>query len=1182
MSIFQRLSRLQHPLRMRALSHALQAFFLLPLLLLLFSQSASLAASSANVLMLNSYHPGYRWSDEIINGIRGAFGKSDTTVQLYVEFMDSKRIHTSVISDSFVGLLRAKYRAVKFDVVIVADDGAFAFLQKYRDVLFSGIPIIFCGANDLQAADLQGMVNISGVNEAADVKATLATAIKMLPQTRDVVVVTDRTVTGLNVRREIERQAASFANRLAFRFWDDMSMEDLLVDLGRLEPGTIVLYAFFFRDNKDQFFEYDESASLITSAAPVPVFGLWEFTLGHGIVGGMLVSGYEQGRTAGEMALRLIHGDAIQDIPLQMQSPNRFAFDYTMLQKFSIPVSLLPQGSLLINSTESLYQKHKKVIWGFAMAFAALVLLIFFLLISIGRQRRTEATLRKSKRLITGITDNVPGAVFQLSATADCQYIFNYASEKMRLIFNLDVPLAKLFDLFVSYIHKDDRGRFWDSLGRAVKNLAPWDFEGRYNKPGGGLSWFTIQAAPRREQGQTVFDGVIIDSTDFKNTQEKLQQSEKRLAEIINFLPDPTFVIDPEGRVLTWNRALEEVSGVAAADIIGKGNYEYALPFYGERRPVMIDLVSNWNEQIASGYKDVVRVGSQLISATKEAIHLLGNRHFRVVASPLYDRYGNIAGAIETLHDITRQRNVEEEAETLYNKTRANLAFIKALMAAIPIPVYFKDNDCRFVDCNQAFSDMTGCSDIRGRNVFDLFPEKEALAYQEKDLQLLQEKGLQKFESVIHDTRGRAREVLFAQSVFYDHEGKVAGIVGTFMDISDLNEARRTQEQLETQLRQSQKMEALGTLAGGVAHDFNNILSSVLGYSELGMLKVGDPENDLYIKFKAIHHAGGRAKELVDQILAFSRMQEQSKLPLHLGPLVGEVLKLMKSSLPSNIQIKVHIASERSVLANATQIHQVIMNLCTNAYHAMLENGGTLGVELEDVALDDWRNPDKINLPAGKYVCLSVSDTGGGINPDIMGKIFDPYFTTKKKGKGTGLGLAVVHGIVRQHFGDIVASSRQGRGATFRVYLPACDVEVSSEISRQRNLLGGSEHILLVDDEQELIQVETEMLTSLGYRVSGITGSDRALALFREDPRQYDMVITDFDMPGMTGAQLAEQLLHIRPDIPVLLCTGFTERINEQQALALGIRRMLMKPLSMTTLSQVIRELMDELQEQAG
>jgi PAS domain S-box-containing protein len=394
----------------------------------------------------------------------------------------------------------------------------------------------------------------------------------------------------------------------------------------------------------------------------------------------------------------------------------------------------------------------------------------------------------------------------------------------------------------------------------------------------------------------------------------------------------------------------------------------------------------------------------------------------------------------------------------------------------------------------------------------------------------------------------------------------------SFIDLSDQIRAELDKERLEAQLRQAQKMEALGTLAGGIAHDFNNILSAVLGYSELGIQDIDDPSHPLYQKLKAINHAGCRARDLVEQILSFSRMQEQLQAPVKVSPILKEVIKLLQSSLPANIQVKAAIRADRPVMGDPTQIHQVIMNLCTNAFHAMQAGGGILEVRLEQVAVDGSDEIALPDLPPGNYLRLCVSDTGSGISPAIVDRIFEPYFSTKDKSKGTGLGLAVVHGIVKRHGGAITVDSRMDEGTCFTVLLPICSDASADDGSHAIVLPRGSEHVLLVDDEKDLVDIGSEMLERLGYRVTGVIGSAAGLEAFRKDPFRFDLVVTDFNMPGLSGDQIAREMLSIRREMPIIVCTGFSEIFDQQQATAIGIRQVLLKPLTMESLAYAVHD----------
>jgi PAS domain S-box-containing protein len=396
-----------------------------------------------------------------------------------------------------------------------------------------------------------------------------------------------------------------------------------------------------------------------------------------------------------------------------------------------------------------------------------------------------------------------------------------------------------------------------------------------------------------------------------------------------------------------------------------------------------------------------------------------------------------------------------------------------------------------------------------------------------------------------------------------DYKGKSA-IVGSIIDIT-----RR--KEMEAQLRQSQKMEAIGTLAGGIAHDFNNILTAVMGYAYLAHEEL-PPEHPGRYKLQNVLKACNRAQELVRHILTFSRQAQKEREPIQLHLLVKETLKLLRASIPSTIAIRQDIRPQAgAVMADATQMHQVVMNLCTNAYHAMRQSGGVMEVRLQQVTVRPEDITTRFKLTPGPHLCLSVSDTGHGIPKSVIDRIFEPYFTTKEKGDGTGMGLSVVHGIVEGHGGQVTVYSEPDKGATFKVYLPLAPVAEEKRDGDSTPPVQGSERILVVDDEEQIAMLMEQLLTSLGYHVTALQNSHDALELFGRDPTAYDAVITDMTMPGMTGKDLAARMLSVRPDLPIIICTGFSENIDQDSAQALGCRAFVMKPVMIDELSRTLR-----------
>ncbi len=521
------------------------------------------------------------------------------------------------------------------------------------------------------------------------------------------------------------------------------------------------------------------------------------------------------------------------------------------------------------------------------------------------------------------------------------------------------------------------------------------------------------------------------------------------------------------------------------------------------------------------------------------------------------------------------QHNLEglrQAAETLKESEER----IRVLFEHAPDPFYINKIDGTLIDGNKAAEEFLGYKkeELIGTNFLEIGILSDA--DRPKALHLLEKSkdgeptGPDEF--TLYRKNG---EPVYAE--ISTHPVNIRGeklVLGIARDITERKNIEEETRKLEAKLQQAQKMEAIGTLAGGIAHDFNNILSAVIGYSEMAIDKV--PEGiPLQGYLQNVNNAGHRAKDLVKQILTFSRQADLEVQPVQVKLIVKEAIKLLRASLPATIEICQNIQSEKAVLADPTQIHQVLMNLCTNASYAMQEKGGILEISLTDVVLDDIiaKNP---NIEPGPYLRLNVSDTGLGIPAEIMGRIFEPYFTTKVKGEGTGLGLAAVHGIVEESGGAIKVYSEPGKGTTFHVYLPVTERKAMQAAKTDKSLALGNERILFIDDEKPLVDLGKRMLEGYGYEVTARTSSIEALELFKAKSEKFDLVITDLTMPNMTGKELARKVLHVRPNIPVILCTGFSEMITEESAKVLGIREFLMKPLTMQDLAGTVRKVLDE------
>ena len=415
---------------------------------------------------------------------------------------------------------------------------------------------------------------------------------------------------------------------------------------------------------------------------------------------------------------------------------------------------------------------------------------------------------------------------------------------------------------------------------------------------------------------------------------------------------------------------------------------------------------------------------------------------------------------------------------------------------------------------------------------------------------------------------GRQIPIELRANAIKDENGRVVGLVGIHLDITDRLE-------LEKRLQQAQKMESIGTLTGGIAHDFNNIMGIILGNAELALEDV--PKwNPGHTNLEEIRKASLRAANIVRQLLSFTRISNQKLQPLEISLVIKDSLKFLRSTIPTTIDIEQNICvTDETILADPTQMNQIMMNLCINASQAMEQTGGKLTIKVENVTLDDNSTRAYPELKKGKYVKVVVSDTGPGIDPKIIDRIFDPYFTTKGVGKGSGMGLSVVHGIVKSHSGSITVDSTLGKGTTFSMLFPLTQEKAAVETETIQEIPRGDETILFVDDEISITQMVKRMFERLGYKVQTATTPQDALDRFALNPDHFDLVITDMTMPQMTGVKLSEKLMDIRPDIPIIICTGYSSLVDEEKAKKLGLAAYVMKPIDMKETAQTIRKVLD-------
>jgi len=844
--------------------------------------SSAAATPSTGVLILNSYHQGYSWTDGEVAGISRTIGSAQASTRLSVEYLDSRRFPTQQNLDQVEELLTLRYGAEKPGILIVTDNPALEFALDHRSTLFAGVPIVFCGVNDYQPNILRGMKNITGVAEEIDPASTIALALRFHARATGVFVITDFTETGLAIRRTVQEVLPDFQDRANFTFSPDATLQELLDKVAVLPRATIILAAPFTSDKVGVFTDIPEFTALLAAHTKLPIYGIYEEGLRQGIVGGVLTSPNLEGEKAGQLAVRILAGESADEIPVITRQSTRAAFDWQKLQQYGIPVSSLPAGAIIVNEPVSILDTNRNLVIITAVVILLLVLGVVFLGVINIRRERAEAQVL-------------------------------------------------------------------------------------------------------------------------------------RLATVVEQAAEAIVITDPDGVVTYVNPAFEHIAGFSALESKGKNIRELlgadvAMPPDQKAQHAS----EGWKRKVSTTRKD---------------------------DSPLE-------------LDLT-VRPVRDPAGTMTNYT--------------------------FV----------------GRDITE-------------------------------------------------------------------------EAALEDQLRQSQKLEGIGLLAGGVAHDFNNILTGILGYANM-LEPDAAPGSTMQEGLHVIQQAAERAAELTKQLLSFARRGKRQNTTVDLNSTILEVVSLLTRTVNKNITVTEHFdAGQATVLGDPGQLQQVVLNLSINGRDAM-PDGGRLTFRTWRQVLDAEQLLPHPGAEPGVFVSLSVSDTGVGIEKKNLRRIFEPFFTTKDAGKGTGMGLAMVYGIVKAHHGFIDVESEAGKGTTFTVCLPATDTSLATAHAVEAPRSGHG-RILVVDDEEVVRKLAREMLRRAGYDAVTVSGLDEAVEWYRTHPHQADLVIIDMVMPGKDGQECFKALKAIDPGVRAILSTGYGLDGHAQDTLDAGMVGYVQKPYHMEDLITAVAD----------
>ena len=982
------------------------------------------------ILVLHSYHYGFTWSDKISRGIQSVFANDAGKVELLFEFMDTRRIHDENYFKQLKELYRVKYANRPIDVIICSDDHALNFVLGLGHDLFDETPIVFCSVSGYKPSMRAGR-QFTGLLESVDIKATLDVALRLHPRTKEVVVITDMTRTGKALKFKAEKIFKDYEKRVKFRYINDLTIDQLKDQVSSLSQDTIVFLFIFGKDKAGRVFSHEHNLRIFRKHCHVPIYSVWEFYLGNGILGGMLTSGELEGKMAGELAMQILHGEKAADIPLKT-SPTQYMFDYEQLKRFGVKESSLPKNTKIIKKPFSFFSKYKHLIFSVAFVIALLLITVMTLVGNISKRKQAEEALRKSEKKYRELVQNANSVILRVNTEGKITFFNEYGQRFLGFEENEIIGKPVVGTIVPE---QDSAGQ---DLGSMFQQLIqdPERYRNNENeniRKNGERIWVAWANKAICDESGKIVEILSIgnDITERKNATEALQESEEKYRNILENIAEGYFELDIAGNLTFFNSSLPKITGHTEEELKGLSYKEYTNP---------------------------------------------------------------------------------ETADKMFH------VFNKIFETGKPT-------------------------------------------------------GIVDFEINLKD--GRTITIDLTAAPIKDSDGQISGFRGLMRDVSERKKTEKERQKLEKKLQQAQKMKAIGTLAGGVAHDLNNVLSGIVSYPELILMDLPD-DSPIRDSIKTIQESGKKAAAIVEDLLTLARRGVSTREIVNLNDITSEYLispefEKLKNFHPS-VEVETRLDSSLlNISGSWVHLSKTVMNLVSNAAESMSE-GGTLRLSTENRYIDQpISGYDDVN--EGDYVVLTVSDTGVGIAAEEINRIFEPFYTKKVMGRsGTGLGMAVVWGTVKDHKGYIHVESKLGEGTSFKLYFPITRKEKAGEENSKElaDYMGNKETILVVDDVREQRKIASKILSQLGYSVRLASSGEEAVKLMKNEA--VDLIVLDMIMPpGIDGLETYERIVSIHPNQKAIIASGFSETERVKKAQQLGAGSYVRKPYTIERIGMAVK-----------